>query len=166
MYGSITPPEWCRNIIFGGLGPWTNGARAWNESGSNAWLLVSANYARSGYQGCPLYFLGGWITLPVRDEGGQWWDFSWISCRLCDHFILDRCRFVGDYGPCRCGLDSPTHFPKLYAVGEGVEPDWRLGETGFERWFGGDQYLTNVNQLKRNICAFPSDSPAKRRLED
>ena len=23
MYGSITPPEWYRNVIFGGLGPWT-----------------------------------------------------------------------------------------------------------------------------------------------
>ena len=66
-------------------------------------------------------------------------DSSWLSCRLCDHFNLKRCRSVEDYGP--CGLDSPIHCPILYVVGEGVEPDWRLGEIGLDHWFGGDQYM-------------------------
>ena len=88
----------------------------------------------------PFYFLGGWIKfkgLPKGDEGGQWWDSSWVSRQLCDHFSLDRCWSVRDYGP--CGLDSPTRCLTLYAVSECVEP--KISKIGLERWFGGDQYM-------------------------
>lgn len=65
------------------------------------------------------------------------------------------------------GLANTLHCPIFYAVGEGVEPDWRLGEIGLEHWFRGDQYIMAGYSLVETfyVCTPPGQSSKKTSRE-